>query len=244
MLPTCLIYQEELFIQVLNINYKKITNKIKSIMKKNLTKIAMGLCIALVACSKDEETIVVPVSAVTVKDLAADTVTGLGVDGRPQSAGTTTYYSLVDNKVIASTDAASTKWDIAFSSTKILVNSGTSGPGLGGAFVYVGLFDALKSIPADSNFATDNANAASFAIPFGSGKAWYTYDGLTTLVSPIAGRVLVIRTATGKFAKIEILNYYKGGVTLPATASVNDKLFKQRYYTFRYAYQPNGSKTF
>jgi hypothetical protein len=215
-------------------------------MKMNLRKITMGLglSIALVACSKDEEIIVVPVSAITVSNLAADTVTGLGVDGRPQSAGTTTYYSLVDNKVIASTDAASTKWDIAFSSTKILVNSGTSGPGLGGAFVYVGLFDALKTIPADSNFATDNANAASYAIPLGSGKAWYTYDGLTTLISPIAGRVLVIRTATGKFAKIEILNYYKGGVTLPATASVNDKLFKQRYYTFRYAYQPNGSKTF
>ena len=212
----------------------------------NLRKITMGLglSIALVACSKDEEIIVVPVSAITVSNLAADTVTGLGVDGRPQSAGTTTYYSLVDNKVIASTDAASTKWDIAFSSTKILVNSGTSGPGLGGAFVYVGLFDALKTIPADSNFATDNAIAASYAVPLGSGKAWYTYDGLTTLISPIAGRVLVIRTATGKFAKIEILNYYKGGVTLPATASVNDKLFKQRYYTFRYAYQPNGAKTF
>lgn len=211
-----------------------------------MTKIAMGLglSIALVACTKDEETIVIPVSAITVKDLAADTVTGLGLDGRPQSAGTTTYYSLVDNKVVASTDAASTKWDIAFSSTKILINGGTSGPGIGGAFVYVGLFDALKTIPADSNFSTDNSNAASFAIPLGSGKAWYTYDGLTTLVSPIAGRVLVIRTATGKFAKIEIISYYKGGVTLPASASVNDKLFKQRYYTFRYAYQPNGSKTF
>ncbi len=215
-------------------------------MKKMMTKIAMGLglSIALVACTKDEETIVIPVSAITVKDLAADTVTGLGLDGRPQSAGTTTYYSLVDNKVVASTDAASTKWDIAFSSTKILINGGTSGPGIGGAFVYVGLFDALKTIPADSNFSTDNSNAASFAIPLGSGKAWYTYDGLTTLVSPIAGRVLVIRTATGKFAKIEIISYYKGGVTLPASASVNDKLFKQRYYTFRYAYQPNGSKTF
>ena len=212
----------------------------------NLRKITMGLglSIVLVACSKDEETIVVPVSAITVSNLAADTVTGLGGDGRPQSAGTTTYYSLVDNKVIASTDAASTKWDIAFSSTKILVNSGTSGPGLGGAFVYVGLFDALKTIPADSNFATDNAIAASYAVPLGSGKAWYTYDGLTTLISPIAGRVLVIRTATGKFAKIEILNYYKGGVTLPATASTIDKLTKQRYYTFRYAYQPNGAKTF
>jgi len=215
-------------------------------MKMNLRKITMGLglSIALVACSKDEEIIVVPVSAITVKDLAADTVTGLGTDGRPKSALTTTYYSLVDNKIVASTDSTSTKWDIAFSSTKILVNSGTSGPGLGGAFVFKGLFDDLKTIPADSNFSTDNANAASYAIPLGSGKAWYTYDGLTTLISPIAGRVLVIRTATGKFAKIEILNYYKGGVTLPATASVNDKLFKQRYYTFRYAYQPNGAKTF
>ncbi len=215
-------------------------------MRKNFTKIAMGLVlsIALVACSKEEEIIVVPVSAFTMKDLPADTVTGLGADGRPQSAGTTTYYSLVDNKIIASTDAASTKWDIAFSSTKILVNSGTSGPGLGGAFVFKGLFDDLKTIPTDSSFATDNATAASYAIPLGSGKAWYTYDGLTTLVSPIAGRVLVIKTASGKFAKIEILNYYKGGVTLPANASVSDKLFKQRYYTFRYAYQPNGSKVF
>ena len=215
-------------------------------MRKNLTKIAMGLVlsIALVACSKEEEIIVVPVNAITVNDLAADTVTGLGPDGRPQSAGTITYYSLVDNKVVSSTDAATTKWDIAFSSTKILINGGTSGPGLGGAFVFKGLFDDLKTIPTDSSFATDNATAASYAIPLGSGKAWYTYDGLTTLVSPIAGRVLVIKTASGKFAKIEILNYYKGGVTLPANASVSDKLFKQRYYTFRYAYQPNGSKVF
>jgi hypothetical protein len=215
-------------------------------MKKMMSKIAMGLglSIALIACSKDEETIVVPVSAIIVKDLAADTVTGLGLDNRPQSAGTTTYYSLVDNKIIASSDAASTKWDIAFSSTKITVNCGTSGPGIGGAFVFKGLFDDLKTIPADSTFAIDNSNAASFAIPLGSGRAWYTYDGLTTLVTPIAGRVLVIRTATGKFAKIEIISYYKGGVTLPASASVNDKLLKQRYYTFRYAYQPNGSKTF
>jgi hypothetical protein len=198
----------------------------------------------MLACSKDEEVVVVPVSAVVVKDLAADTVTGIGPDGRPQSAGTTTYYSLVDNKVIASTDAATTKWDIAFSATKILVNTGTSGPGLGGGFVFKGLFDDLKTIPTDSAFATDNANASSYAIPFGSGRGWYTYDGLTTLVNPIAGRVLVIRTAAGKYAKIEIINYYKGGTTLPANASDADKLTKQRYYTFRYAYQPNGSKTF
>ena len=214
-------------------------------MKMNLRKIAMGLVlsIALVACSKDEETIVVPVTAITVKDLPADTVTGLGADGRPQYAGSVTYFSLVDNKIVASSDVASTKWDVAFSSTKILINGGTSGPGIGGAFVYVGLFDALKTIPSDSTFAIDNSNAAKFAIPQTS-AGWYIYNGLTNIVTPAAGRVLVIRTATGKFAKIEILNYYKGGVTPDATASNSDKLTKQRYYTFRYAYQPTGSKNF
>jgi hypothetical protein len=213
-------------------------------MKKNLTKIAMGLglCIALVACSKDEETIVVPVSAITVRDLPADTVTGL-VNGRPQYAGSITYFSLVDNKAIASTDAASTKWDIAFSATKIFINGGTSGPGIGGAFVYVGLFDALKSIPTDSNFATDNSNASRYAIPQ-TGQTWFIYDEKTRIVTPEAGRVLVIRTALGKYAKIEILNYYKGGITPPATASDSEKLSKQRYYTFRYVYQPNGTKIF
>jgi len=214
-------------------------------MKQNLTKITLflSLGLALVACRKDDETIIVPVSAITVKDLPADTVTGLGLDGRPQYAGSITYYSLVENKIVATSDAASTKWDIAFSSTKILVNSGTSGPGLGGAFVYVGLFDALKSIPADSNFATDNSNTSQYAIPQSS-AGWYIYNRATNLVTPAAGRVLVLRTASGKFAKIEILNYYKGGITPEITALDADKLTKQRYYTFRYVYQPNGSKNF
>ena len=214
-------------------------------MKKNLTKFTLflSLGLALVACRKEEETIVVPVSAITVNDLPADTVTTL-VDDKPQYAGSITFYSLVDNKIVTKADSATTKWDVAFSSTKILVNSGTSGPGLGGAFVFKGLFDDLKTIPADSSFATDNSTASSFAIPWGTGKAWYDYDGRNTLVNIIAGRVLVIRTATGKYAKIEILSYYKGGITLPFSASLNDKLTKQRYYTFRYVYQPNGTKTF
>ena len=214
-------------------------------MRKNFTKIAMGLLlsIALVACAKKEEIIVVPVSAFTMKDLPADTVTSLGADGRPQYAGSITYYSLVDNKIVPKTDSATTKWDIAFSSLKILINGGTSGPGLGGAFVQIGSFDALKTISSDSTFAVDNSNASKFAIPQNS-SGWYIYNGLTNLVTPAAGRILVIRTATGKFAKIEILNYYKGGVTPDPAASNFDKLTKQRFYTFRYAYQPNGSKTF
>jgi len=179
-----------------------------------------------------------------VSNLPADTVLGINaVTGMPFSAGKYTFFSLERNTIVPNTDSASTKWDLAFAGSKILTNGGTSGTGLGGAFIYTGLFDNVKTISNDSVFKTDNA-PASFAVTFGSGKGWYVYDQLTSLITPLAGRVLVIRTASGKYAKVEMINYYKGGVTLPITASDSDKLSKQRYYTFRYAYQPNGSKTF
>lgn len=214
-------------------------------MKKITQTIALLVIISLsiVACTKSDSTTVLPVTAVTVNDIPADTVVGLSAQGAPITNGKYTFYSLEKNAIVPNTDSASTKWDIAFMATRIITNGGTSGTGLGGAFVYTGLFDALTTIPTDSVFKTDNA-PTSYAITTGSGKGWYSYDGLNNLITPLAGRVLVIRTASGKYAKMEITCYYKGGVTLPATASDADKLSKQRYYTFRYAYQPNGTKTF
>ena len=214
-------------------------------MKKGLQSIALTVILgtSIIACSKSDSTTVLPVTAVTVKDIPADTVVGLSAQGMPITNGIYTFYSLEKNAIVPNTDSASTKWDIAFMSTRILTNGGTSGTGLGGAFVYTGLFDDLKTISTDSVFKTDNA-PTSYAITTGSGKGWYTYDQLTSLITPLAGRVLVIRTASGKYAKMEITCYYKGGVTLAATATDMEKLTKQRYYTFRYAYQPNGTKTF
>ena len=193
---------------------------------KKITLIAIA-SISMIACTKNQDTAIAPLTATIVKDLAADTVLGLASNGMPYSAGKYTFYSVEKNAIVPNTDSASTKWDIAFVSTKILINGGTSGTGMGGAFVYTGLFDDLKTIPTDSVFKTDNA-PASYAIPYGSGKGWYTYDQATSLVTPLAGRVLVIKTASGKYAKLEIINYYKGGVTLPVTASDADKLTKQR----------------
>ena len=209
---------------------------------KKITLVTI-VSVSMIACTKNESSVVAPLTANVVKDLAADTVLGIASNGMPYSAGKYTFYSLENNAIVPNTDSATTKWDVAFVSTKILINGGTSGTGMGGAFVYTGLFDDLKTIPTDSVFKTDYA-PASYAITYGSGKGWYTYDQATSLVTPLAGRVLVIRTASGKYAKIEIINYYKGGVTLPVTASDADKLSKQRYYTFRYIFQPNGTKTF
>jgi len=214
-------------------------------MKKTVQSIALLVIIltSIIACTKSDSPTVLPITAITVRDIPADTVVGLSAQGAPITKGVYTFYSLEKNAIVPNTDSASTKWDIAFMATRIIINGGTSGAGQGGAFVYTGLFDDLKTIPTDSVFKTDNA-PTSYAITAGSGKGWYTYDGLNNLITPLAGRVLVIRTASGKYAKMEITSYYKGGVTLPASASDADKLSKQRYYTFRFAFQPNGTKTF
>lgn len=215
-------------------------------MRKILKPLSLLLILgtSLFSCTKSETEVVLPVTAITISNLPADTVLGINpTTGMPTSAGKYTFFSLERNELVPNSDSATTKWDLAFASTKILTNGGTSGTGLGGAFIYTGLFDEVKTIPSDSVFKTDNA-PASYAITYGSGKGWYVYDQLTSLITPLAGRVLMIRTASGKYAKLEIINYYKGGVTLPATASDSDKLSKQRYYTFRYTYQPNGTKSF
>lgn len=216
-------------------------------MKKTLTQftIVFSFAIGLFSCTKSTTSSITPMASVTTtyKDLMADTV--LGIDpktGMPYSAGKYTYYSIENNTIVPKTDSATNKWDLAFMSTTILTNGGSSGGALGGAFIYTGLFDDLKTIAPDSVFKTDNAPV--YAITTGSGKGWYTYDGMNNLITPIAGRVLVIRTATGKYAKLEILSYYKGGITLSPSATDADKLTKQRYYTFRFTFQPNGTKIF
>ncbi|MBU3714091.1 MAG: hypothetical protein FGM46_04000 [Ferruginibacter sp.] len=179
----------------------------------------------------------------TVKNLPADTVVGFDGIGRPIGAGIYSFYSLETNTWVPNKDSATTKWDLAFAGTTIRVNNQTSGPGNGGAYVYTGTFESLTSIPNDAIFAVDN-HPLTYAIPKGSGAGWYNYDGPSNLVTAIPGKILVVRTASGKYAKVEILNYYRGGVTPSATAPTELKIKEQRFYTFRFTYQPDGSTSF
>ena len=56
--------------------------------------------------------------------------------------------------------------------------------------------------------------------------------------SEIAGKVFVVKTHDGKYAKFEILSYYKDAPATPDATSVG------RYYSFNYAYQANSTTTF
>ena len=204
---------------------------------------AMLALVVFQACEKNEAPVVVPtLTEKTVSGIPADTIVGL-VNGQPVGAGKYTFFSFETNAVVPSTDSNSVKWDVAVRGTTIITNGGNSGPGVGGAFVYVGTFDDLKTVPKDSVFRQDNA-PTSYAVPNTSNRGWYVYSPVSMLITPIPGRVLVFKTAKGKYAKVEILNYYKGGVTPAATATDAEKLKNQRYYSFRFAYQSDGTMNF
>jgi HmuY protein len=190
--------------------------------------------LGLTSCNNDDdkqETVTPALETRTVTSLAPQPAapTSTGQPGTPRHW---TFYSLADSKEIAYTDSATSKWDLAFRGTTVLVNGGTSGPGQGGAQVKTGLFGELTTAPADG-YAVDGT---AKAIPTGSGNGWYNYNATTHLISPIAGRVIALRTATGKYAKLEITNYYQGAPATPTATTPSG------YYSFRYVYQADGSK--
>jgi len=202
-------------------------------MKKKICMLLALLAGAFfAACKKDND-------ASTVTPVAAKTASNVNAD--PAATGNHyAFFSLERNEAVATGDSATSKWDIAFRSTTIIINGGTSGPGQGGAFVQTGTtFDEYAKVQADSIFRLDNIAATpAFAIPTGSGNGWYNYNTTTNVITPIPGRVLVVRTATGKYAKLEITSYYKDA---PATPDANSVA---RYYHFRFGYQADGSKNF
>jgi HmuY protein len=197
-----------------------------------LTSCATGLTLAACSDKKDEPTPAPALATETVSNLAAGVSAPSG-GGQPVVSSKYTFYSFATNAVVPNSDSATTKWDLGFRGTTIIVNGGASGPGQGGALVQTGLFADLTTAP-ETGYGVDSPTAK--AIPTGSGNGWYTYNSSTNIITPIAGKVLLVRTATGKYAKLEIVSYYKDAPATPTATSVS------RYYTFRRVYQPDGSR--
>ncbi len=179
-----------------------------------------------------------PLPAVEIRELPADPATRdlndghlIGEDNRY------TFFRFSDSTIVLAdsivtprTDSATTKWDIAFRGTSILLNSGASGPGTVEGQVVKSTFEDLAEAPK-TGYEKDTETGNVFS-------SWYNYNPQTHVITPIPGYILVIHTNDGKYVKMEILSYYKG---LPAHPSVQSD---QRYYTFRYVIQPDGSRSF
>ena len=190
---------------------------------------------SFLACSDDSDDLL-PVVSITIEDLHAPQEGGMG---QPISGPFTKF----DFDTGMETDSE-TDWDIAFRATDIIVNGGSSmgtidepnRNGDGGAYIAMGTMADVTEVDV-SLFTQDSENG--YAIMSGSGNGWYTYTGPPTfLVTPTAGRILVFKTADGKFAKVEILSYYQGAPDSPDAFTD-----QSRYYTFNYVYQPNSGET-
>ncbi len=199
------------------------------------------LCLVMLtfnACSDDD-------GGNNVLQVEVDTVANLfapqtGGQGQPIS-GEFTKFDFSTGAVTTST----TEWDIAFRGTSIIVNGGASlgtqdepeRTGNGGAYIATGTMSSIAA--ADANLVVQDSDQG-YAIPLGSGNGWYNYNPQAHTIEPIPGRIIVIRTRDGKYAKFEILSYYKDA---PEEITAEIAAQDLRYYTFNYVYQPNEGET-
>lgn len=184
------------------------------------------------SCDTEDPIVLEPVASETVSNLHAPQGGG---QGQPVS-GPFTKFDFETGAITTS----ETDWDIAFRGTSIIVNGGVS---LGttdepnrtrSAAVYIANGGLASVSEVDTSLLTQDTTTG-YAVPSGSGNGWYSYAGPPShLITPIAGRVLVIKTTEGRYAKVEITSYYEN-------APVNPDAFVDagRYFTFNYVYQPN-----
>lgn len=208
--------------------------------KKQLLSFIIISCLVMMSCENEAEQIPeVPLEVQTAIDIPADPNAERGA---PPNF---TFYDLETGTILSKSDSNSVQWDLAFSGITILVNGGTSGPGLGSAQVVEGIFDNLETAAANG-YSVDNENG--FAIPTGSGNGWYNYTGGNVPINailPIPGRVIMLTTGDGNYAKVEILSYYEGNPDTSTEAFIDqNSRSSARYYTFRFIVQPNGSVNF
>lgn len=206
-------------------------------MKTNFLKLSiLALTLFIASCSSDDDTPeTVVLETKTVSNLSAPQTGG---QGQPVG-GEFTKFSFSENKVVTDDN-----WDIAFRGTAIIVNGGakigvTDEPerkGSGAVSIVSGTLSSVTAIPVASTFVQDGDKIYSF--PTSGDNAWYNYDSVTHIISAKAGKVFVVKTHDGKYAKFEILSYYKDAPAVPEATSVS------RYFTFKFVYQANSTTTF
>jgi len=192
----------------------------------------------LSACSNDseDETPVETIVSEEVRDLPAI------------STSEYTFFNLRTKQEVTRADSASSNWDIAFAGTTIRFNGGISGPGQGGATMLTGTFESILNAPTSGIVADSNEKLAISAV---AETSWYNYTGPVGnppfAILPIPGRVIVFKTADGKYGKLEIESYYQGSPSPnysdPAFINLETRP-ASRYYNFRYVLQQDGSTSF
>lgn len=180
-----------------------------------------------------------------VKDLPGDT--SATMSGGGSSSFKTLYFSFADSGRIdiSEADKKTTKWDLAFTgpyNSEVYINDknyqynpGYGGTGMGAVIQVDKPYNDVTNAPGDEVFSNTSLNKIGWES--GSSGGWFFYSLDNHIAVPIKNRTFVLRTATGKYAKLELLNIYKGNPPV-----VTDLYWPSPYLTFRYFVQQDGSR--
>ena len=144
------------------------------------------------------------------------------------------YFSFASGDIVEVEDAANSEaWDLGFQRTKVILNGGISGPGMGSVVMLTETtFEAVIVAPADGYLADTED---TLAIVPQSEKGWYIYTGPPAhWILPLEDRVFVVKAADGTFAKLRFVGYYKD----------NENKKDSGFITFEYVHQSDGSGNF
>lgn len=135
-----------------------------------------------------------------------------------------------------------TEWDIAFRGTSIVVNGGmsfgaTDEPSRNGNAAAYFATGTLASVDSVDTALLEQDSVNGYVL-----SNWYDYNPVNHIITPTAGKIIVVKTRDGKYAKIEILSYYKDAPA-PSEITVDIATNDSRYFTFNYVYQPNEGVT-
>jgi len=193
-----------------------------------------GTLLSTTSCYKKDD----PQPIATNTSAEIKTVTSLEADSK-------VYYNLTTGAQVPASAITATNWDVSFYGKdrviSIAVNSGTEGTGTAGAQLIETGFTELKEAPASGYLAGNEAT--------GDYLKWSTYTGGTTAplhaILPKPGLTIAIKTADGKYAKLQVISLYKGNPNT-STPEFADLATRPAFghFTFRYATQTNGSRQF
>lgn len=213
-------------------------------MKSNYLKQALAMAIVAVvsfSCTKKEiKPELEDGKSTVVKDVEGDV--GNTVGGG--EIFETFYFSFKTNGKVDKSKLKTADWDLAFGdeyNSSISVNNGANdksygygGPGKGALIIVNQAYDAVKTAPSDAEFASKGVDLSG--LDLGNGNGWYFYEMNSHIAVPVKNRTYVLKTAEGKYAKLQMISMYKG-----APAVVSDLNWPAPYLTFRYYVQQDGS---
>lgn len=139
------------------------------------------------------------------------------------------YFDFSKGAVVNISDRTSSDWDMGFRRAKIISNSGASNPsGKGGiAAIENAEFESVGEAPESGYMIDISKNALETENPVM--ERWYLYNYITHELKP-KKNIYIIRTADGKYAKMQIMKFYCESLA--------------GCYTIKYVYQGNGSRRF